>query len=138
MSREIKFRAYVKDIDQLDENEIPHKGNFIYGNLVRGDKYDFITSSMHMLSDGYTNFTWQWMIKKGSAEQFTGLKDIDDQEAYEGDIVSLDPDEPPYQIIFTEGKFEIVGDGIVYDLGEEFMDCKIIGNVHTDSDLIDR
>ncbi|MDN5584317.1 MAG: hypothetical protein L0G20_05505, partial [Lactobacillus sp.] len=90
MKREIKFRAYVKDIDQLDENEIPHKGNFIYGNLVRGDRYYFITSSMHMFNIGYTNFDWQWMIKKGSAEQFTGLKDSNGDDIYENDLVLLD------------------------------------------------
>ena len=70
-------------------------------------------------------------------EQFTGLKDINDQDAYEGDIVSLDPDEPPYQIIFAEGKFEIVGNGINYDLGEEFMDCEVIGNIHNNPELLE-
>ncbi|WP_045352806.1 YopX family protein [Lactiplantibacillus plantarum] len=72
-------------------------------------------------------------------EQFTGLKDASGDEIYENDLVLLDPDDPPYQVIFDEGKFELSNDylRLVYDLSEEFMDCEIIGNVHKNPELLE-
>ena len=72
-------------------------------------------------------------------QQFTGLKDSNGDDIYENDLVLLDPDDPPYQVIFDEGKFELSNNylGLVYDLGEEYMDCEIIGNIHEDKDLLE-
>lgn len=72
-------------------------------------------------------------------EQFTGLKDKNGDDIYENDLVLLDPDDPPYQVIFDEGKFELSNDylGLVYDLSEEHMDCEIIGNIHENPELVE-
>lgn len=151
MSREIKFRAYVKDIDQLDENEIPHKDNFIYGNLARGGHgYDFITSDMHMFNDGYTNFKWQWMIKKGSAEQFTGLKDKNGKDIYEGDILAWHSN--IYRkhdwvglVLYRGAGFAVQESDRSYS-SPEWLDCacrkdaniiEVIGNVHDNPELLE-
>lgn len=125
MSREIKFRAWDNETEQ-------------YFKVLAIDFKSKIVSCRH--------FKWKYdpfnqiNLNDLDLEQFTGLKDANGDEIYENDLVSLDPDDTPYQVIFDEGKFELDNDylGLVYDLSEEYMDCEIIGNVHTDGDLIDR
>ena len=72
-------------------------------------------------------------------EQSTGLKDANGDDIYENDLVRLtdDLEDPIYKVIFDEAKFEIIGGGVCYDLGEEFMDCEVIGNVHTNPELLE-
>ena len=125
MSREIKFRAWEKETEE-------------YFKVLAIDFKSKIVSCRH-LKLKYDPFN-QINLSELYLEQFTGLKDANGDEIYENDLVSLDPDDTPYQVIFDEGKFELFNDylGLVYDLSEEYMDCEIIGNVHTDGDLIDR
>ena len=137
-----KVRAYIKDLDKLDHNDIPHKGHFVYGQLLNGN-YDsnidaIVGSSIELdglieVNGKYVNANWLQPIEKGSAEQFTGLKDANGDDIYENDLVSLDPDDPPYQVIYDEGKFKLSNDylGLVYDLGEKHINCEIVGNIHT-------
>ena len=72
-------------------------------------------------------------------EQYTGLKDVNGKEIYEGDLVRLtyDLEDPIYKVIFDEAKFEISGGGVCYDLGEEFINCEVIGNVHDSHELLE-
>lgn len=135
-----KFRAYIKDLDEFEHNDVPHKGHFVYGNLIKGspdDDVDVIVGNLIEITDDYVNVEWWQSIEKGSAEQYTGLKDANGNDIYENDLVLLDQDDQPYQVIFNEGKFEIVGGGIIYDLGEEFMDCEIVGNVRDNPELLE-
>ncbi|WP_249204964.1 YopX family protein [Levilactobacillus brevis] len=71
-------------------------------------------------------------------EQSTGLKDVNGKEIYENDLIRLtdDLEDPIYKVIFDEDKFEIIGGGVCYDLGEEFMDCEVIGDIHNNPELL--
>ena len=114
MSREIKFRAWDKRGKKyLNNAQNIWMNNTCFGDLLASPNFEI--------------------------EQYTGLKDANGDEIYENDLVSLDPDDTPYQVIFDEGKFELSNDylGLVYDLGEEYMDCEIIGNVHTNPELLE-
>ncbi|MCT3545108.1 hypothetical protein EFR92_06660 [Lentilactobacillus buchneri] len=117
MSREIKFRAWDKNENRYF---IDGKDGY-FANLLCCDDWDM---------DDPSGYVW---------EQFTGLKDGNGDDIYENDLVLLDPDDPPYQVIFDEGKFELSNDylRLVYDLSEEHMDCEIIGNVHTNPELLE-
>ncbi|MCT2882933.1 YopX family protein [Lentilactobacillus buchneri] len=116
MSREIKFRAWYMPFGSKGSmQEMLHR------------RASSILSFAEMNPDAYI------------VEQFTGLKDKNGDDIYENDLVLLDPDDPPYQVIFDEGKFELSNDylKLVYDLSEEYMDCEIIGNIHEDKDLLE-
>lgn len=40
MSREIKFRGFLKDIDVIGIG-VPHTGHFVIGDLVQGTEYEW-------------------------------------------------------------------------------------------------
>ena len=124
MSREIKFRAWEKETEE-------------YFKVLAIDFKSKIVSCRHFKLK-YDPFN-QINLNEFDLEQFTGLKDSNGDDIYENDLVLHDSDNSPYQVIFDEGKFGLSNDylGLVYDLGEEYMDCEIIGNIHENPELLE-
>ena len=116
--RKIKFRAWVKT------GIVTYVKPMTIQQIVHSKKSTFSLAQLNDLVD---------------FEQFTGLKDAYGSDIFEGDLVRLDDDleEPIYRVIFDEAKFEISGGGVCYDLGEEFMNCEVIGNVHSNHELLE-
>ena len=116
----IKFRAWIKTGNETDNYVEP----MTIQQIIHSKKSTFSLAQLNDLVD---------------FEQFTGLIDANGEEIYEGDLVRLtnDSEDPIYRVIFDEAKFEIFGDGVYYDLGEEFMNCEVIGNVHTNHELLE-
>lgn len=113
--REIKFRGIKK------ENE-----GFIYGCYHKlGDQ--------HLISDGSVMSS---VIKK-TIGQYTGLKDKNDKEIYEGDVVKYYKEELSY-VIFSYGCFCIKGMDSFHltNFCEMNELCEIIGNIHENPELL--
>lgn len=157
--REIKFRAFIKNLDDIDKRipSTPDKVNdhFVYGNLVKS-AYNTDDSDL-ILSDQDDNelLNWQQSIPKDTAEEYTGLNDKNGNDIYEGDIIQFSYNGDKYyaKIIFQQGSF--IGEtdtdaipnvnltSVAVDKGYYFTspsnhccDICIAGNVHENPELL--
>jgi len=82
-------------------------------------------------------------------EQFTGLKDSNEVEIYEGDIVEFRANYSSNpcgymkaKVVITEYRLELHSEnGCVYDANEEtdefpYAKCKVLGNIHKNKNLL--
>ncbi|MEC2218984.1 YopX family protein [Bacillus subtilis] len=118
--REIKFRAWNAPLNKMDYsplNAVGFDGKVYYGNA---DITGFFENIM----------------------QYTGLKDKNGREIYEGDIV-VDGRENSAEVVFDDGCFCVIGylgDLRTHPLrdslfcGERF---EVIGNIYEDPELLE-
>lgn len=142
--REIKFRTWDTELKEFSEytNRDPFFSTssgriFFWERTFDGEKY---TGDI-VLSDTGDRFVLQ---------QFTGMKDRNGKEVYEGDIVAekLTPEmiangDTPIigSILFVAGAFIIDGGGLLYenvysaspDILEDFL---VVGNIFENPDLL--
>ena len=118
--REIKFRAWDKIT----------KKYFYSGTLDNGDVLVIHLDGEIEISSDDTYKPEDFII-----EQFTGLRDKNGREIYEGDILSME--NQPHRT----GVVEFSGNG--YWIKEEFANyipaesmCEIIGNIHENLELL--
>ena len=124
MNREIKFRVWDKEprimiyLNTSHDSLMFHNaGNASYYNLQNGsggDEYELM--------------------------QFTGLKDKNGKEIYEGDIVDFNGTRGlfKYEVTFSEGSFcyNVFGDMKSFKYDGANYSCEVIGNVYENKDLL--
>lgn len=128
--REIKFRAWdKKEKRMLHWDEEPYLGFFIgdYGDILQGAFEDIVKQ------------------QKLELMQYTGLKDMNGKEIYEGDIVrennELGISELFYKIGYKDGHTSMTGcnKGNEYDkhgIWNLISSLEVIGNIYETPDLL--
>jgi len=133
MTREIKFRAWSKVRKRIENVEA-----IFFGKDRDGDYMTCNTNYGMEVSISLSRDSFMLM-------QFTGLKDKNDNEIYEGDLVEVydELDEKFRKIIFKDGGFLFfVERGKMYNQKEltekhiEKYKIEVIGNIYENKDLL--
>ena len=106
--REIKFRAWLKGV--FDE-----EGDMVYFDLFSTDGNYIVNEERSVLGGD-------------AVMQYTGLKDVNGKEVYEGDIVKANKIGKNYEVKFKKGAF-YAGDNLLHQFLNH-MDCEVIGNIY--------
>lgn len=144
MSREIKFRAKVIE-DFHTDSQICEAGEWVEGFYTKSlEGYDAICCQMQMECGGIgSGLVWVYIpIDINTLGEFTGLKDKNGKEVYEGDIIANGDTKPAIlQVKFLEGGFCCTAEGILpIDLNCFYpsIGCRfeVIGNIYENPELL--
>lgn len=127
--RDIKFRVFTKEYGIKNVNEI---------NYGRDESISLIGS------DGIGLLTRYGTGKEAIVEQYTGIKDVDGIEIYEGDLILAKGIEYEVEWFNTSfwaipasgvGSSQPISSLYEYD-GNNIENIKVIGNIHEDETIL--
>lgn len=122
MSRDVKFRAWVKDRKAIFE--------VILIDYV-SKKVTYIVERIgHLLNIRHDKFNDIELM------QYSGLTDMMEKEIYEGDILFESSEEKYLKVVFEDGSFSLDSEEYSLPLKEYAHICKIVGNIYESPELL--
>lgn len=142
--REIKFRVY------LDRMYYQNEYNEYNTNLVGIDFFNKTVTfaaytdgeevdNLEKYSFDENNIFYEKDLK---IMQYSGLKDKNNKEIYEGDILSDGNIKKPYKVVFENGSFKAEFEGDFDEYSFDLIDvvaqgCEVIGNIYENLELME-
>jgi len=119
--REIRFRG-----KRLDN------GEWVYGSLVVSSAGKTYIIPNNVVSVNFAHIE----VDPETVGQYTGLKDRNGKEIYEGDIIQHTPSKRKGRVFFEKGIFKVEWPAFVSYLCDVRHNCKVIGNIHDNPELL--
>lgn len=148
--RGIKFRGKAMlSVDYLDIVGADHDDSWIVGNLIANNGNPYIVGKIIEVTAEYISHEFWVQVESNSVGQFTGLKDKNGCEIYEGDILKpiRSSAKGVYTVVWYNNGFMIEFKFQRRFMGKKYEDknhlpiysdsYEVIGNIYENSELLE-